>query len=153
MATYATLADLVTRYGSEAVNALADRDGDGLADTAVVDSVLGDVDAEINSYLAPRYTLPLSLPIPLLLNRIACALALDLLTYQAGIAYDPNRPAHREADLARAQLKDIGNGRAVIGAQPEPSTKTAGNVQMVSGGRAWARSATGDVPDDAGTAV
>lgn len=140
MATiYATQADLAARYGDE-INQVADRDGDGLADAAVVDSALADVSAEIDGYLAVRYQLPLGAPVPLILNRLACVLVRERLAYQAGIELGPDNATRREADGARKTLRDLSSGVASLGVVPAPAVQT-GTVQMVSGGRDWARSA------------
>jgi phage gp36-like protein len=139
---YATLADLQTRYGEE-INQVADRDGDGLADPAVVGGVLADVSAEIDSYLATRYTLPLA-AVPLLLTRLACAIARERLALASGMVLDQNQAARIEADAARKTLKALSDGSALLGVQPEPAQPTAGMVQMTSGGRVWSRTATGD---------
>ena len=137
--TYATQADLAARYGAE-IDQLADRDGDGLADAAVVDETLADVGAEIDGYLAVRYQLPLATPVPLILNRLACVLAREQLAYRAGLELGADNATRREADAARKTLRDLGNGTASLGLSPAPAVQT-GTVQMVSGGRDWARSA------------
>lgn len=139
---YATLADLRSRYGAE-IDQVADRDGDGLADPAVVDGVLADVAAEIDSYLATRYTLPLA-TVPLLLTRLACAIGRERLALAAGLVLDADQPARVEANAARKTLVALSNGSALLGTQPEPAQQTAGMVQMTSGGRVWSRAATGD---------
>lgn len=135
---YATAADLTARYGDE-INQVADRDGDGLADPAVLDGALADVSAELDGYLAVRYQLPLA-TVPLILNRLACVLARERLAYQAGIELGPDNATRREADAARKTLRDLSSGVASLGITPAPAVQT-GTVQMVSGGRDWARAA------------
>lgn len=71
---YATLADLVARYGEEEVKQRTDRTGAGAIDAAVAQRALDDATAEIDGYLASRYTLPLP-TVPAHLARIACAIA------------------------------------------------------------------------------
>lgn len=134
---YATAADLAARYGAD-IDQLADRDGDGLADADVVAAVLADVGAEMDGYLAVRYQLPLAAPVPLLLNRLACVLARERLAYQAGVELGQDAAIRREAEAARRMLSDLAAGRASLGAVPAPATG-AGRVQIVSGGRDWAR--------------
>ncbi len=136
---YATAADLTARYGDE-INQVADRDGDGVADPAVLDGALADVSAEMDGYLAVRYQLPLAAPVPLILNRLACVLVRERLAYQAGIELGPDNATRREADGARKTLRDLSSGAASLGVAPAPAVQT-GSVQMVSGGRDWARSA------------
>lgn len=69
--SYATQQDLVDRFGETEVIQLSDRAGTGAIDAAVVAAKLADAAAEIDGYLAGRYTLPLT-PVPLTLQRIAC---------------------------------------------------------------------------------
>jgi len=71
---YATLADLITRYGEEEIAQLTDRVGAGMPDAATALRALADADAEIDGYLAARYRLPLP-TVPPLLSRIACDIA------------------------------------------------------------------------------
>ncbi len=72
--TYATLSDLVARYGEEEIAQRTDRFGAGAVDPAVAQRALSDADAEIDGYLASRYKLPLP-TVPPVLARIACAIA------------------------------------------------------------------------------
>lgn len=71
---YATQQDLVDRYSETEIIQLSDRAKTGAIDVAVVAAKLADADAEIDSYLVGRYTLPL-VPVPLVLARIACDIA------------------------------------------------------------------------------
>lgn len=57
---YITQAELEDRIGPDVVLQLADRDRDGVADAAAVAAAIADADAEVNSYLAPMYSLPLA---------------------------------------------------------------------------------------------
>ena len=98
---YATLQDLVDRFGYEQLAQLSDRDAGAVVDEVVVDRALAgagaviapparragggadgaaagraraDPDAEIDGYLAALYALPLT-TVPALLVRMACDLA------------------------------------------------------------------------------
>jgi phage gp36-like protein len=72
--TYATLSDLVTRYGSDELAQRTDRIAGNTIDQTVIDRALSDADAEIDSSLAARYTLPVA-SVPPLLVRVACTIA------------------------------------------------------------------------------
>lgn len=133
---YCTLQDMIDRYGEAEVLAYADRDRDGLADEALVNGVLADVDAEIDTYLAGRYALPLS-ETPRVLVRIACELARERLMMANGARLDAEAPERRAADASRAALRDIARGTLTIGV-PVPAA-SAGGVQMDTGGRIWGR--------------
>ena len=92
--TYATQQDLVDRFGELELIQLTDR-ADPPADAinaTVVGKVLADADAEINGYLATRYTLPLA-PVPTIIERLAADMARyylyeDRVTEQVKERYD-----------------------------------------------------------------
>lgn len=72
--SYATLQDLIDRYGYEQLAQLSDRDNGSVIDSVVVGRALSDADAEIDSYLTALYTLPL-VSTPAILVRMACDIA------------------------------------------------------------------------------
>lgn len=72
--SYATLLDMVDRFGELELVQRTDR-VDGMAmDAVVLGRALADADAEIDSYLATRYSLPLA-STPPVVNRLACEIA------------------------------------------------------------------------------
>ena len=71
---YATLQDLVDRFGYEQLAQLSDRDAGTVIDETVIGRALADAAAEIDGYLAALYALPLA-TVPALLTRMACDLA------------------------------------------------------------------------------
>ena len=71
---YATLQDLVDRFGYEQLAQLSDRDAGVTVDEVVVGRALADADAEIDGYLVALYALPLA-SVPALLVRMACDIA------------------------------------------------------------------------------
>jgi len=102
--TYATQIDLVDRFGADELAQRTNRT-DGLTiDTVVLERALTDADAEIDSYLAARYTLPLS-STPVVLNRLAC----DIARYRL---YDDGTPAtvRQRYEDAVSLLKRMANG-------------------------------------------
>lgn len=90
--TYATKQDLIDRFGQTELAQLTDRTNGTTIDDTVVGKALADADAEIDGYLASRYTLPLS-PVPLTLVRLAGDIARyylyeDRVTEQVKSRYD-----------------------------------------------------------------
>ena len=71
---YATITDLIDRYGEEELAQRTDRAAGQTIDSAVIDRALEDAAAEIDSSLAARYALPVA-SVPPLLVRLACAIA------------------------------------------------------------------------------
>lgn len=72
--SYASVADLVARYGEEELQQRTDRVDAGVVDHAVAQDALDDATAEMDAYLAARYQLPLA-TVPVHLTRICCAIA------------------------------------------------------------------------------
>lgn len=116
---YATLAQLQTAFGAAEVLAVADRDHNGVLDTGVVEAALARADAVIDSYLASRYSTPISDTVPVAILNIA----LDLARYWL---YDDAAP-ERVQDAyteAVAWLKDVATGKVVL-ALPSASASAA----------------------------
>lgn len=133
---YATQSDMESRFGAEEVLQLADRDGDSLHDAGVVDGALIDADAEIDAYLAGRYTLPLA-SVPPLITRIAC----DIARYRL---WDDraSEEVRRRYEDARRLLGEIAAGRVTLG------LPDATPAAVAPGGVSWAAPAA--VFDEAG---
>jgi phage gp36-like protein len=89
--SYATVTELITRFGEAELIQLTDRDGGGAINQAVVAAALTDADALINGYVSARYTVPLS-PVPPVITKIAADIA----------RYTLHRDAHVYAGYRRA---------------------------------------------------
>lgn len=72
--SYATISDLIARFGEAEIVARSDRTGSGVVDTEAVERALADAAAEIDGYIGARYTLPLP-AVPAVLTRVACDIA------------------------------------------------------------------------------
>lgn len=72
--TYATQADMVTRFGETELAQRTDRENGLVIDVDVLNRALDDADGEINGYLAKRYALPLA-SVPIVLTRLAADVA------------------------------------------------------------------------------
>lgn len=122
---YATQADLLARFGELEIGQVADTDGTGEIDPALVARALADADAEIDAALAGRYQLPLP-SVPLLLTRIAC----DLARYNL---YTDNVPETVKArqEKAVALLRDLAAGRTSLGLPAPPPAADAGGTIAV----------------------
>lgn len=109
---YATQADLVSRHGETEIIQLSDRANTGAMDAAVVTAKLADADAEIDAYLAQKFTLPLPF-VPDVLKRIACDIARYHL-YDDRATEDVIRRYKAAIDF----LRDVVKGTAGIGIDP-----------------------------------
>lgn len=137
--TYATQQSMIDRYGSPELIQLTDK-VDGLTvNTAVLTVALADADAEINSYLASRYTLPLT-QITDEVVRMAC----DITRYKL---HTDNIPAtvKDRYDAVIAKLRDISKGVASLGIAQDnaPVATVSSGAQITSGGRDFGRSGRG----------
>ena len=123
---YATLSDLVARFGEEELLQLTDRARVDAIDSTAVDAALADAGALIDGYLAQRYALPVS-PVPALLTRVAADLARHALHGNA--ATDAVRAAH---DEALKILRDLSAGRAAL---PGAAVAAPGATPGAAGGQ------------------
>jgi phage gp36-like protein len=71
---YATMQDIIDRYGEDELIVAADHDEDGSADTVVVEQGLSDASDEIDVYIGERYPLPLA-AVPSVLKRLCVDMA------------------------------------------------------------------------------
>jgi len=130
---YATAQELEKRLGGEeALVILADRDGDGVADAELVERALTDATAEIDSYLAGRYNLPLA-TVPAVLVRLACDMAVYRITSEYGAGLTEERRQRYED--AVAWLKRAASGDVALGLPPqqEPASSSPAVPGLVSG--------------------
>lgn len=121
--TYATQTDMTERFGSEELAQRTNR-VDGLTiDTTVLARALSDADAELDGYLASRYTLPLP-STPVVLVRMACDVARYRL-YDDGV---PETVRVRYQD-AVSLLKRMASGEVQLaGIAPVAVVGGAGNA-------------------------
>lgn len=120
--SYASQADMVERFGETEV-ALRTNRVDGLTiDSEVLARALADADAQIDSYMATRYTLPLA-GTPAVLNRLACDMARYSL-FDDGV---PETVRQRYED-AVSLLKKFASGEVRLAGMD--AAATAGNATV-----------------------
>lgn len=128
---YATLQTLVDQVGADEVARSADRDLDGVADVDVVSRAIADADAEIDSYIGAKYSLPLD-PVPAIVTTYSGIIALYRLSADVGTLTPEKR--QRYEDAVR-WLKDISSGKAVLGGEDEPVGKDTAGIRMTAAPR------------------
>ncbi len=106
---YATQADLIRRFGSDRVLECSDRDNTGSIDAARVAGALVDASSEMDSFIAARYTLPMTQAAPML-----ASLCLDITWYRLQ-AERANEADTGMYDRAIKLLKQIADGSISIG--------------------------------------
>lgn len=126
MPAYCTLDDLVARFGAAELLGNADRDGDGVADVAVVDAAIAAASSIIDSYIGARYALPL-VTVPATIKSICEDLARHALT-----AVEPMKIVVDNRDDAIARLKDISRGVAILDVPaPAPAASSASAIEIL----------------------
>lgn len=102
---YAAQSDITELYGEDALF-VADHDRDGVADAGAVARALDAASAEIDSYLAARYDLPLEGS-----HAVLTQLCVDIALYRMASAADVmTEERRRRYDDAIAALKRLSKG-------------------------------------------
>lgn len=138
---YATAVDIVNRYGQFLLVQLAgiDEDADcsqGECDTTAVLQAAEDTTAEINTYLAGRYVLPLPV-VPLVLKRLAVDIMIYRLASTADVGTDEQRKRY---DDALKVLRSFATGEISLGLPTNQTPTSSNGVVFVAGpGRKFGR--------------
>lgn len=138
--TYATHDNMVARFGEPELIQLTDKTNGLTVNAASVALALTDADAEINSYLASRYSLPLTQTTDEVV-RMAC----DIARYRLHDSKVTDLVQARY-DAVIAKLRDIAKGVASLGIAQDnaPVATVSSGAQISSGGRDFGRSGRGD---------
>jgi phage gp36-like protein len=113
---YAVQQDIIDRYGQQEFLLVADRDGDGNADSGVVATAIDDATDEINVYLASNYVLPL-VNVPSILVRLCVDVVMYRLATNAGSLTDEKKERYKSAITL---LEKIGSGKVSLGIESPP---------------------------------
>ncbi|NVK42114.1 MAG: DUF1320 domain-containing protein [Oceanospirillaceae bacterium] len=124
---YASAQDIIDRYGSDTLLMLTDRDGDDQVDNLVIDQAIADATAEIDTYVAAKYSLPLAVT-PSVLVRLCVDIAIYRLSATADMVTEEKRQRYEDAT---SLLKRIAKGEVSLGIS-EPVKTTNGPVHIVS---------------------
>ncbi|MBT9485834.1 MAG: DUF1320 domain-containing protein [Myxococcales bacterium] len=121
--SYCTRAHIEARLPSRTLLHFTDLDQDGVEDVGVVDSAIDEASAEVESYLAVRYPVPVS-PVPRVLAGAATSVAIWNLARGRGYDAESADKAIRMAyDDAMKWLKALGGGTAQL-----PSANVGGTT-------------------------
>ena len=124
---------LAWRDGDE--DARADDEGAGECDEVLLARMLATADAEIDSYLSARYTLPLSGSYPVLM-RHACNMVRYFLSGSGVVETDDVRLRYRDAERYLVSVRD---GLTQLGAEAGSGTAApeAARIAVVGGTRVF----------------
>lgn len=121
----------IAAWGMDEALRLTDEEGNEVPDANAFTRAIADASADIDSYLAGRYALPLAAPVPRVITSIAAALTREKLhgTF-------PTDTVTKQADLARKQLRDLAQGVAKLvdaaGVQPSQELPSSNSGIQVS---------------------
>ena len=115
---YCTTEDLQKRFDPQLLTQLADDDDDGQPDPNILETAITDASAEIDAFLAPRYSVPIDSP-PEIIIHFCCLIALRNLFLRRPEAHSPQieetyqeirqylrRIARHELSLEHSSLKE-----------------------------------------------
>lgn len=128
---YATLQDLIDRYGESAVVVASDTEGTGELDEDAVNKALNDATSLIQSYLRKRYRLPLPL-VPTVLTNLSATMAYYLLSGDPTTLTKEKRQRYEDSVKLLAAIAD---GRVLLAIEPAQSS----DVVLVSNRREFTR--------------
>ena len=120
--SYASQANLERALGSPATLVeLLDKDGDGIADAALISEVLDRADAEINSAIQIAIELPLTTVPPAIIYYAADIGAYLAYGFGSGGLAMPQNIQSRYEDALR-WLDDVANRKRTVGVAAKPAT-------------------------------
>lgn len=130
---YASLQDIITAYGEDALFAVMD-DGGVINEPKVV-AALEKAAAEIDSYIGDRYPLPLA-TVPARLRDICVDIATYKFSQTADVLTDEIRQRY---DDAVKWLDKVSSGRVSLGLPKAPGQKSAQAVVVTGADRLFTR--------------
>jgi phage gp36-like protein len=137
---YATGSDIERRVGSVQYLIAADRDGDGVADLDPLEAALQDATNEIDSYLASRYSLPLT-TVPAILTQVCADIAFYRLSDTSSTLTDEKANRYK---LALDWLKAVAADKASLGVE-DTNAAVDEIVEYAAGTRQFTRSKLGSI--------
>jgi phage gp36-like protein len=136
--SYATVADMVARFGEDTMIQLTDQQRTGEVNHDAAQLALEDATAEINGYLG-RYPLPFA-EIPPILTRLCCDIARYRLCSTSTVLMNEDILNKYRVD-ALGMLKSIANGLVTLGVKTDGAQVDTGDVVEFApgGGRVFGR--------------
>ena len=128
---YATTADLIQRFGQDEIEVLAPTANVEAIDAAKVETAITDASAEMNSYLASKYNVPVQDQ-----SNVLIAVCCDLTRYHL-CTIQPTDEVTQRYQQRIAWLRDISLGRAHLNqiSQTPSSGKLAVSISRTSADR------------------
>lgn len=139
---YCTQSDLTKAYASDVLVRMTDDTGAGSVVTAVVDWAISVADAEIDAYLAAKYSVPMS-PVPARVKDLCVDITWYHLFSRRGLEAerDPDANVLRRYSAAVAFLRDVAKGLAALGADAPSASGEGAEAELGSAAPVFSRSA------------
>lgn len=132
---YIANTDITQRLGSATLLQLADDDGDGVADTGIVDEARLGAEGELNSYLARRFRVPIDLSAHPELTDVLMSVTLDLVEYRLRGRRPPMpEDTRRKRTAAIEWLRGIADGSIGLPSVSQVATNTNRGLLGHAGG-------------------
>ena len=120
---YSTIDDIRKLLPEEELLALTDDEALGTVGQGRVDEAVAQADAEVDSYCAVRYTVPVS-PVPALLRKLSVDIAVYAL-YSRAVQSVPEVRGERYRSAIR-QLEGISKGTLTLGVEEADASEATG---------------------------
>jgi phage gp36-like protein len=134
---YITNADIELRLGSAAYVQLTDDDGNGVADTPVVDEARLAGEGEVNGYLARRFLAPIDVSTHAELADVLKSVTLDVVEYRLRLRRPPvSGDTRRRYEQTLAWLRGVAEGRIELPASSGLEANAALGTTAASAGEA-----------------
>lgn len=126
---YLTESDLSAKIPPATLLEALDDDGDGVADSGLLDGIIASAAAEIDGQLSGRHAVPFSGDIPPLVKHAAIIFVLEMLYERRGW-HDAGgkNPWSKKAEALRVQIREVGMGERPLF---PASDKAAKNVTAI----------------------
>ncbi|WP_278404858.1 gp436 family protein [Pseudoalteromonas ruthenica] len=133
---YATVADMLERFDKRDMVILTAREASNPdeVNVSVLEQALSDASAEIDGYLAGRYSMPLA-SVPTILVSHCC----DIARYRLGSDHAPEVVKERYENALKF-LRDVGKGVLSLGTSSTGAKPDTGDTAIIhSSGRVFSR--------------
>lgn len=126
--SYIVQADLLSQLSGAQLIQLTDDNKTGVVDTDKVTRAIAEAEAEVNGYIATKYSVPVASPVPDLVKQLAIDVAIYRLYRRRQRVPDDVRTAYEDAVK---KLEGIAKGLVTLGIEPPPaesSKATSGEI-------------------------
>ena len=118
--SYVTQTQITAALPPERLRDALDDDRDGVADAGLLDQVIARASQAVDGYLASRFAVPFTAPVPPVVGEATAVFTLELL-YARRLVTGESNPWKAQADTWRERLQRIGAGELPLDASIKAS--------------------------------